>query len=237
LSKFIRSFFTRQPSNECVMSASSTVPNIVEMKKYRREMKHPVVLQLLNYWEGLRADRVAPFRSEIDPSGIEDVLPHVFVLQKMSDAGIRIRLAGQVLTDVLDIEMRGMAAQSIVAKDDRDRFLEIAHKCLSGPLICEVLLQNDVGNMFQVLMLPLRDATGSVTRIIGAIVCQGQASLSLPSGRMRILRTKETRIIASLPINPLEQSIDDCVGFAEPALAFDPKPIPSRETPYLRLVK
>ncbi len=53
---------------------------VTPLFRQEQSMQDPVILYLLNYWERLRAGRIAPMRSELDPREIRDALDHTFIL-------------------------------------------------------------------------------------------------------------------------------------------------------------
>lgn len=48
--------------------------NVFQLLQYRKPIKNPVLVEILEYWERLRDGRNAPLRSEVDPRQIENAL-------------------------------------------------------------------------------------------------------------------------------------------------------------------
>ena len=57
-------------------------------------MKHATSRLLFAYWDGLRGDRAAPERSQIEPGQIRHILADTFILAIEPDGQAEFRLAG-----------------------------------------------------------------------------------------------------------------------------------------------
>jgi hypothetical protein len=57
------------------------------------------LIRLYEYWLKKKADRVAPSRADIFPEDIPDLLPWVFIVERI-EARLRYRLAGTALTEI-----------------------------------------------------------------------------------------------------------------------------------------
>lgn len=212
--------------------------NVTELARYRTSMRHPVLTDLLDHWESLRAGRIAPHRAEIDPRRIEDVLEHAFILEMVEDGAPRFRIAGMHLCDLMGMEIRTMPAASLFVPAERDRFNEVLQRIVSVPEIMELdLLPRMPGDgSAQMLLLPIRNDKGAITRILGALVATG-LSAERPQ-RFTIAASRTTRIIAQV----FDRINEPVAGFAEPMLAYQPGAHaiarPARQSrPHLRLVK
>jgi hypothetical protein len=73
----------------------------------KRGMQQRTLQILYDYWDGLRAGRVAPLRLEIDPSRIGSILPEIFLLERTDAATYCYRLAGTRLCEMFGTELRG----------------------------------------------------------------------------------------------------------------------------------
>src|SRR6185295_12220787 len=62
---------------------------------------------LFNYWDQLRAGRIAPNRLEIEPSRIADILAETFMLERIDARTYQFRLAGTRLCELFGSELRG----------------------------------------------------------------------------------------------------------------------------------
>lgn len=218
---------------------------VSRLRTYRVPSRTKKLTALLAYWERLRKGRTAPMRSEIDPREIGDLLEHAFVLERSPQGDMRFRLAGMELCTMMGMELRAMPAGSIIAVGDRGAFDMAARSVLNSPEIAtlELLDETPGTGQAQIMMLPLLDDFGHMTKILGCMVRSGPDPIA--PQRLNIDSISVTRIVAnvddSAPVAPAH------AGFAEPAAGFDhgtggfakgrggkPKDTPAR--PYLRLV-
>ncbi len=216
--------------------------NVFQLLRYKRPMTNPVLVELLEYWERLRGDRAAPMRSEIDPRQIENALEHAFILERSQDGEVRFRIAGMRLADLMGMEIRGMPASSVIAPASRAAFGETLKQVFDGPEIAELQLEADRTGVAalsgQMLLLPMKNDRGDMSRILGCLVTTGLASS--PPHRFTLAGKKVTRIIA----NGFAPMLEPARGFAEGPTPFTPSPVrilnrdPQRPKPgHLRLVK
>ena len=70
-------------------------------------MREAVSQSLFTYWNGLRRDRLAPKRFEIEPSCIAGYLPDTFILERVDPRTARFRLAGTRISEAFGAEFRG----------------------------------------------------------------------------------------------------------------------------------
>jgi len=192
--------------------------------------RHPVLAELLAHWESLRAGRIAPLRSEIDPRRIENVLAHAFILERTAAGEVRIRIAGMKLCELMGMEIRAMPATALIAPEARKEFADLLSRLFRRPEILELRLQDSrAGLEADMMLLPMRSDSGEIARILGCLVADGPASA--PPHRFAIGARSSTRIIA-------RATPDLAAGFAETAQPFAPPPRNrARRRPYLWLVK
>ncbi|MFQ5438573.1 MAG: PAS domain-containing protein [Paracoccaceae bacterium] len=216
--------------------------NVTPLMPYLKPMQHPVLSELLDYWERLRAGRLAPPRSEVDPRRIESALEHAFILEQAPGAP-RFRLAGQRICELMGMEIRSMPATSVIAPGCRAQFTALIQTLFVNPAVLVLDLDcarpGQPGLKAEMLLLPLTNDAGIVTRILGCMVTAGR--WGQPPHRFAILDVKRTRIVARED----NMATDAPAGFAESASVFIP-PAPKtagKETvrkprpPYLRLVR
>ncbi len=185
-------------------------------------MNDPIIDSLKKYWETLRAGRVAPYRSEIDPRQFEHALENVFILEIIGDANIRVRLAGMRLCEMMGMEVRGMNPRAFMMPEDRDQLDAAVLDVVGNTSVVEFSLEtvdyNGKLGSAQLLLMPLRSDFGEITRILGCISDSGEA-YEAPV-RFRIKQKKHDRI-------EFTRSDDDrpSVGFGEPQNSgFTPSP-------------
>ncbi|WP_341366078.1 PAS domain-containing protein [Yoonia sp. BS5-3] len=140
--------------------------------------QHPTLQNLEQYWRALRHAQRIPSRNDIEPRQIDAALPHAFILQRVAPGVARMRVAGQQLHDLLKMDARGMPISAFFVPEAREQVAELVESAFASKAIvsiqlisCGSLLRQDVtGTM---LLLPLRDAEGETTRILGALITDG----------------------------------------------------------------
>ncbi|MEP2532508.1 PAS domain-containing protein [Shimia sp.] len=131
------------------------------------------------YWEALRSGATIPYRSDVDPRGIQRALKNAFILERMAPGMARLRVAGQTLSELMGMEMRGMPVSALIDPDTREPFRRALEEVFLGPTTATLRLRSDGGYgkpalEAQMILLPLRGDAGKVTRILGALVHQGR---------------------------------------------------------------
>jgi hypothetical protein len=130
------------------------------------------------YWQSLRHARHIPARNDIAPHMIDAALPHAFILQRVAPRVARMRVAGQAIHDLLQMDARGMPVSVLFASDSRDRLRDLVETAFTEPAIIAASLCS-AGHKFRpalpatILMLPMRDERGEISRVLGALVCDG----------------------------------------------------------------
>jgi hypothetical protein len=217
----------------------SETKNVTELNLYRTPMKNPILVELLEHWENLRGGRIAPSRSEIDPRQIENALQHAFIIEPVADGEARFRIAGMGLCDLMGMEVRAMPASSIILPENREQFSATLNGLFSAPEIIELTLETVAPGhrtlKADMLLLPMMNDLGAITRILGCLVANGAATS--PPHRFAITSRKVTRIIASdhqpQRSRPKRQRVD---GFAEAQHRFTPRPSRPKGASHLTLV-
>ncbi len=185
-------------------------------------MNDPIIDSLKQYWEKLRAGRVAPYRSEIDPRQFEHALENVFILEIIGEENIRVRLAGMKLCEMMGMEVRGMNPRAFMMPEDRDHLDAAVLDVVKNTSVVEFTLETidyhgNIGTA-QLLLMPLRSDFGEITRILGCISDSG-ANYEAPV-RFRITQKKHDRIEFSQ-----REDIRPNLGFGEARRAsFAPSP-------------
>ncbi|MSU90203.1 PAS domain-containing protein [Rhodobacteraceae bacterium 2CG4] len=186
-------------------------------------MNTDALTKLRAYWEDLRADRIAPYRSELDPRRFEDVLEHMFILEQLGPDQIRVRLGGLALCEMMGMEVRGMPPEALIDSPHREAFRSHITAVLSAPAVLELdLLAADAQGRpmrGQMLLLPLRSDFGEVTRILGCAVTERipvrtPVNFGIEAHRITVVHgfAGDGEAPGALP------------GFAEPAAGFSGAP-------------
>jgi hypothetical protein len=212
--------------------------NIFQLGQSRKVNENPIFAELLTHWEDLRAGRIAPERSEIDPRQIETALPYAFILERMTTGmttgNARFRIAGLRLCELMGMEIRAMPASAIFAPEARDAYGKLLAGLFETPEIIELRLTSDsAGLTADMLLLPMAGRAGDITRILGCLVADKIPVT--PPHRFVISDRKFTRIPCQSGGIYTTPEPAFLTGFAEPATEFLPPP--RRRKPHLRLVR
>ena len=147
---------------------------VVPFAQTRSCMRFHSISVVRAYWEALRAGREVPYRSEIDPRGIESALEHTFVLERIAPRIARFRLAGVHLCDLMGMEVRGMPVTAFFAPPARAEIESILGRVFDGPETAELTLAGDVAPGrpqldARMLLLPMKSDLGDVSHLLLAL--------------------------------------------------------------------
>lgn len=139
------------------------------------EAMHPAFAQLERHWQSLRQGMSVPRRFDINTTAIETALPWTFVLHRVAPGVARIRVAGQKIHDVMRMDPRGMPLSALLDADDRSTLAVHLEEVFSEPALVQLplhrpaaILRPEVNGAL--LLMPLLDEHGEVTRAFGALV-------------------------------------------------------------------
>jgi hypothetical protein len=211
---------------------------VVAMDRFRNGKSLPAVRQAEAYWTALRTDGEIPFRSQIDPRGIENLLEYAFILERIAPGIARFRLAGQHLSALAGMEVRGMPLTSFFTVEGRQVVSAATEKMFDTPAVVRLDLtsQARIGRSplkGHLLMMPLRSDLGDVSRALGVLVTgqkagSGQCRFDISSSEISHVAGPDAK--ADTDLNVVPGVSDHLAGFAE-----DQSPLASRGN-YLRLV-
>ncbi|MEM9581999.1 MAG: PAS domain-containing protein [Pseudomonadota bacterium] len=214
----------------------------------------PILAQIRSYWEELRAGRLMPLRSEIDPREMSPFLEVCFVLERQEPGDIRFRLAGMGVNDLMGMEVRGMQLRSLIAPEGRAQFSQQIDTLFTEPEIQVYKLMAEAGNSppltANMLLLPLKSDDGEADRAIGCLTTDG--IVGIPPRRFNVSELQRTSLVTGLSqinavITPKPSPLHPA-GFAEKAQPFeqaareqvqmpDTNEMMQTSVPYLKVVK
>ena len=217
---------------------------IVNMTQFASATRYQPLREVEAYWEALRAGRLVPRRSDIDPRGIERALEFAFVLERIAPGLGRLWIAGSHLTELMGMEVRGMPFSALFAAASRDGIGAALEEVFEGPSRAELVLRAEKGIgkpelEARLILLPLKSDLGDITRVLGCLVSQGQ--IGRAPRRFEILESRVTPLLGDARIR--DQDPDGMLpepapvrpvpaGLSEAAPVFEAGP-----RPYLRLVR
>jgi hypothetical protein len=143
-------------------------------------MKHATSRMLFSYWDGLRGERAAPERGDIEPGAIRHVLADTFILGIAPQAGATFRLAGTRCSALFGQDLKGRAIHSLwpaAKRSEIDRHVATVTSEMAG-LVAGLrgIAENGWSLELELLLLPLRHRGRTDERALGAI-----SPASLPS--------------------------------------------------------
>lgn len=171
-------------------------------------MQHKTTETVFQYFNGLRGDRTAPLRSEIDPAALKSVLPDLFILEKGRDGIVRFRLGGTRMCLILGREMRDRAFTDIWDATVRHRMRLAADAVIANQSALEIAVTavDDEGNTLslEMLMLPLFSRIDQCDRIFGSLVTLG--NVPVVEGHIRHLEPADLVFVPAEKPRPLAAS-------------------------------
>ncbi|SMR71922.1 PAS domain-containing protein [Aliiroseovarius halocynthiae] len=179
--------------------------NVVSLSSARHSTSFPAISLVEAYWHGLRNGRLCPTRHEVDPRGMAGALHEAFILEKIAPGLARIRLAGQHLNDILDMEVRGMPISVFFQTEARKELHRALEALFDMPAQVTLSLRTEAGAFrktrdAQMVMLPLRDEDGQITRVLGALQMDGDVKRG--PQRFSIQSVEVTPIVADADVTP-----------------------------------
>jgi len=210
------------------MNANSS--NIVQLWRSRaKDADFAAIAQVEGYWDALRNDAALPSRADLDPRGLEAALQFTFILERIAPGVGRFRLAGQHLNDLMGLDVRGMPATAMFLPEARREISQIIEKVCASPCVMEVTLNacRGLGRgqlQARMLLAPLLDDAGNVTRILGCL--QSSGDIGRQPRRFAILDVKCRELAPARPqMTPSRQQSGTApakAGFAEQGAQFLP---------------
>ena len=191
------------------------------------------------YWTALRKGSGIPLRSQIDPRGLEQLLEFAFVLERVAPGIARFRLAGQHLTKMTGMEVRGMPITALFTAAARAEISATLEHVFDTPAIAELTLEGECQSLrgnceARMILLPLKSDLGETSRILGVFIADGDFGRQPRRFEVAGLNLRDVTAPVPAPVTTASDpkvSEEAVQGFAEAQSAFRGK------APYLRLVK
>ncbi len=160
------------------MKTDGSGADVVSIFDFKKDQRFPAISEVEAYWEALRGTDLLPSRSAIDPRGIERSLEFAFVAERIAPGMARFRLAGNHLSELMGMDVRGMPVTSFFTPAGRTRVKNVLTEVFDGPAKATLTLASDTGIgkpplEAKLLLLPLKSDLGDVSRALGCFVAQG----------------------------------------------------------------
>ena len=170
-------------------------------------MKHPAIREVFRHWDERRAGRLAPERSDIEPSAIRGVLADTFIIGFDPTMGHPFRVAGTRVCALFGREIKGEGFLDLFwhgARDEmRDLIAIVTHDSIGVAASASELAASGRGPALELLVLPLRCHGRTDARLLGALIPSGPADWlgrrvlsDLVPGYYRFLRNNPAQLPA-----------------------------------------
>ncbi|HKT53728.1 MAG TPA: PAS domain-containing protein [Caulobacteraceae bacterium] len=133
-------------------------------------MFHSNTELLIDYWRTRKENASAPLRAAINPAEFPTLLPQVFILGRRRPGDYHFRLVGGLIEDLHGGSLNGMDPLRLWSGEHHTA-LQLALEALrrtSEPLVIDAEAGAPLGGLrLEVLLAPMRDATGAPDRVLG----------------------------------------------------------------------
>jgi PAS domain len=139
--------------------------------KFRAGIRHPRLIELFDYWDGLRRGREVPSRADFDPVDVPKLLPNLILNDVVGDpVRFRIRLEGTAVTDARQRSGTGRYLDEpgiiVLANGILERYHAMLVDRLPWYSEGRFALRDGRGGYLYRLALPLSPDDGAVTMIL-----------------------------------------------------------------------
>ena len=160
--------------------------NIFDFAKYHGAMTgsaadmqpcQPLLNEVEAYWDALRNGRDVPARGDVDPRGLERAIHNAFIVERQPGTLARVRLSGEALNRMMGMDLRSMPLHAMFDPEERAKLDTMIEQVFDGPQCLRLTLRGTqthplVGGAM--LLLPLRDDFGQITRALGVLEVSGE---------------------------------------------------------------
>jgi hypothetical protein len=128
---------------------------------------------LFSYWDGLRGERAAPERGDIEPGEIRHILADTFLLEIGADRQAVFRLGGTRLCALFGRELKGQLLQALWPADgqaEMQHFIDLVMDETAG-VVVGLVGATDRGETLdlEMILLPLRHRGKTHARLMGTM--------------------------------------------------------------------
>lgn len=144
----------------------------------------PDLTALCSYWAAKCAGRKMPRRSDIDPTEIPLLLPHVFITEVHQPLRFRFRLVGTAICDRWNENYSGKWLDELALGEDREAVLRQYERAWrsAAPSFDSAEFTNELGRYlhYRRLLLPLSDDGNTPNMLLGAQKAIGVDGYQVP---------------------------------------------------------
>lgn len=146
-------------------------------------MKQHTSKCLYDYWNELRGKNIAPKHGDLNPEDLENILPDLFMLDRISPNHYNFRLAGKRACNIFGAELTGHNFMELWNANDRDSFVSLLDTLTEhgAGIVCGLKGKSkDVTLTFEFLALPLmRNQTQLCSGVVGSFGFDSEIERSL----------------------------------------------------------
>lgn len=189
-------------------------------------MRQQATRELYSYWNGLRRQRAAPDRAEIDPSAIRSILSDTFMIESDRDGLFPLRLSGVRINALWARDLKGRSFLDLWGSD-RANVAAVLLTVMDGacPIVAgaQTALAGRPPIDLELLLLPLRHHGRTHARILGSLAAANRPEWVgiLPIERLEL---RSLRILSSarpptdMPLMPRTSGASDRRKRMQPSL-------------------
>ncbi len=137
-------------------------------------MKHSSSRALFAIWDKSRGPERAPYRSDLAPEMMRDLLGDIFVLSYDADAGYPLRVAGTRVCALLGGDRKGDGFPALLAaasrRDITDILGEVAEELLVAVVGIDAKAADGTAVSLELVLLPFRSRAHTPLSLIGLLV-------------------------------------------------------------------
>ena len=189
-------------------------------------MRQQATRELYSYWNGLRRQRAAPDRAEIDPSAIRAVLSDTFMIEADRDGLFPLRLSGARINALWARALKGRSFLDLWGPDHAN-VAAVLLTVMDGacPVVAgaQSVLAGRAPIDLELLLLPLRHHGRTHARVLGSLAAAHRPEwvglLPIERLELRSLRIlSSARQSSDLPLMPRPASAMDRRRRVQPSL-------------------
>lgn len=171
-------------------------------------MRHSTSKKLFNYWNNLRGNRIAPERTEIEPSDIRDILGDTFILEvDHTYRTVSFRLAGTKLCSAYGRELKNVGYLGLWDEVDNMKIYSAVKEVYQNfqPMVIAHVGETEQRQFltFETLLVPLSNQSSQSVRILG-ITSPAETPSWIGIDPLVNNRIKLTRKVEAAPILPFQ---------------------------------
>lgn len=133
------------------------------------------------YWWSACENGCLPVHGDLDPRKLTGFLEYTLLMKRLGRSEARINVAGRHLIDAMGLELTGLPLSLFFTHESRPLLADVTHELFEHRKSVLLEVKFDQGlfrgdGQAQVLMLPLLDQSGTVSRVLGGVALSSTAS-------------------------------------------------------------